>query len=337
MDIKRIKKFANIVNTIILGLVFGLMFFFVLCEVPFLVYYSIPTAIVYVVGYFLIHKEKFAVYVWMVYIWLTLYMGITTVCLGYGYGFHLYCFSMIPVMFVTEYISYKLKRRSLKAISVSIFVALFYLICTGYTSYYGPLFVRDQKFAAFFWIFNAIIVFSFLIYYTNYLIRSVITSEEKLTEMALVDRLTQLHNRHYMINCLEALSVESENFLIAMADIDNFKKINDTFGHNAGDEVLKAVSQIMKNECEGCEVSRWGGEEFLILSSSAPPDGKDMLERVRSKVEAEPVKFEDKIINVTVTIGMAYRQSGQSVDSWIQAADDKLYVGKNNGKNQVIV
>ncbi len=101
---------------------------------------SIPTICIYLFGYLLIHKGRLDIYVWTVYLWITLYMGLTTVCLGYGFGFHLYCMSMIPVMYVTEYLAYKLERRSLKALYVCSAVCVIYMVYTGYVSYYGPIY-----------------------------------------------------------------------------------------------------------------------------------------------------------------------------------------------------
>ena len=336
MTLSSVKKFAYIVNTIILILVFGLMAFFRICDVDFLVYFSIPTAMIYIIGYYLIHKELLSFYARVVYFWLTFYMGLTTVCLGYGYGFHLYCFSVIPTIFVTEYLTFKLEGRMLKAVPISIAIAVFYILCTGYTAYFGPLYQRDQKIAAFFWMFNALAVFGFLLGYCNYLITSIISSEKMLIDAAHTDRLTKLYNRHYMLDRLKEVSSENKHSFLAMSDIDNFKKINDTYGHNGGDEVLKVIAEKLKDHCSGCQVARWGGEEFLILSSEPLTNGKEMLEELRKKIENEPVIFEGKEIRVTLTIGMSVRETDQSIDSWIQDADNKLYYGKNNGKNRVV-
>jgi len=337
MELKSIKKLSLTVNTVILIMVFGLMFFFHLCNVTFLVYFSIPTSMIYVIGYCLIHKNKLNIYVWLVFFWLTFYMGVTTICLGYDYGFHLYCFSMIPTMFVAEYMSYKLKKRSLWAFNVSILIAFFYLICTGYVASFGPVYEVNSKTAStFFWIFNAMTVFGFLIFYSKYLIYSIIKSEEKLSEIAHSDRLTQLYNRHYMLQQLEAVCEMDKDCFLAMADIDFFKKINDTYGHNAGDEVLKNVSSIIKSECSECIIARWGGEEFLIFSASELSNGKEMLENLRKKIEETIIEFDNHSIHTTVTIGMAIKKSGQTVELWIQEADNKLYTGKNNGRNRVI-
>ena len=314
MELSAVRKVSVVVNTVILLLVFGLAAFFAIIKVPFLVAFSVPTACIYLVGYVLIHKDKLDIYVWMIYCWLTLYMGVTTLCLGYGYGFHLYCFSMIPIMFVTEYIAYKLERRSMRALPVSIVIAVFYILCTGYVSYFGPVYEREQKYAALFWIFNALTVFGFLIYYTYYIVQAVIVSEGKLKEAAFIDKLTGLYNRHYMFDRLVALTHENSGNVLAMTDIDNFKRINDTYGHNAGDMVLQAVSERMRTVCTDCVIARWGGEEFLIVSKLPAEKACAMLEELRQSVESSPVSCEGTDISVTLTIGAAEHADGQDAD-----------------------
>ncbi len=192
MTIETAKKYSYIVNTFILFLVFGLMAFFKIMDATFLVYFSIPTIAVYLIGYFLIWKKMLAAYVYMIYLWITVYMGVTTVCLGYGFGFHLYCMSMIPIVFVTEYMAYKLKRRSLKALYVSMGVCIVYLVSTGLVSNIGPIYKIDDSAAKIFWLMNSVIVFGFLIFYTNWMLRLVIESDKKLVELAHVDKLTGL-------------------------------------------------------------------------------------------------------------------------------------------------
>ena len=337
MDLKNIKRVAWIVNAIILLLVFGLMWFFHICEVTFMVWFSIPTALIYIVGFVLIKKNMLDFYVRMVYMWLTFYMACSTVCLGYDYGFHLYCFSMIPIIFATDYMAYRLKHKRVKAKAISFAIEAVYLICTGYPALFGPIYQRDQQISAFFWIFNAITVFGFLIYYISYLMHSVIQTEEKLVKAAHIDQLTRLYNRHYMLTCLEELPPDSTEGFLAIADIDNFKKINDTYGHNAGDAVLKTVAQIMQSECEGCTVARCGGEEFLVLSKGDFVDGKEMLDSMRTRIAEKPVVFDDVSIPVTLTIGLTVKHPGQSIDTWIHEADSKLYIGKNSGKNCVVI
>ncbi len=311
------------------------MAFFVVFDVPVLVYFSIPTICVYLIGYVLVFKGKLAIYVWMVYIWLTLYMGMTTICLGNNFGFHLYCLSMISVIFVTEYLAYKLEQKSLKALNISIVVCIFYLVCTGFVSFVGPLYDKDKNVAGFFRMVNAVIVLCFLAFYSNWLIRLVISSEKKLSEMAHIDRLTGLFNRHYMMETLADTDPSGTSKILVMADIDHFKKINDTYGHNAGDEVLKSFSDILREDCKGSVISRWGGEEFLILMDAEDGIARK-LDALREHDENSETAFDGNIIRTTVTIGMAYRRPGESIDDWIQHADKNLYSGKNSGRNRVV-
>ncbi|HCJ40797.1 GGDEF domain-containing protein [uncultured Ruminococcus sp.] len=336
MELEKVKKISFVANAVILTIVFGLMAFFYISDVMFLTYFSIPTIFVYLIGFVLISKEKLLWYVRMVFIWLTLYMCVTTVCLGYDYGFHMYCFSVIPISFISEYIGYKINSRKLKAFKFSICMALLSLISTGYVAYFGPVYEREHKYAAIFWLINSSSVMGFLIFYANFLIKTIISSEEKLNEIALVDRLTGLYNRHYMINCLDKMDDNYRSAYLAMADIDDFKKINDTYGHNAGDLVLEKVSQKMKAECKGCTVSRWGGEEFLILIPPAVDKPVELIEKLRQSIASENVRYEDKEISVTITAGISPRTNEPSIDRWIQTVDSKLYDGKHSGKNKVV-
>ncbi len=334
MDRKLVEKFTYAVNTLILLIVFGLMAFFHVLKVPFLVYFSIPTILIYLIGYVLIITKHLDIYVWMVYMWLTLYMCVTTVCLGYDFGFHLYCMSMIPVMFVTEYLAYKLDQKSLKALGVCIAVCMAYLACTGYVSYHGPVYDVDKSAAGIFWCTNSIIVFSFLIFYTNWLIRMIINSEESLKKMAQTDKLTGLYNRHYMMEILE--KKKKENTYLVIADIDHFKQINDTYGHSAGDHVLKTIAEIFKEKLPGADICRWGGEEFLILAPGNKETSAKEIESLRAAVEEFNFVYDSTAIDVTITAGIFVYEGSLSVDKWIKAADKNLYYGKEHGRNMVV-
>lgn len=334
MNRKQVEKFTYAVNTLILLMVFGLMFFFWVMKVPFLIYFSIPTAFIYLIGYVLIITRHLDIYVWMVYMWLTLYMCVTTVCLGYDFGFHLYCMSMIPIMFVTEYLAYKLEQKSLKALYVCIAVGLAYLACTGYITYHGPLYDVDKSAAGIFWSINSIIVFGFLIFYNNWLIHIIIRSEESLKKMAQTDKLTGLFNRHYMMEILR--KKKKEETCLTIADLDHFKAINDTYGHGGGDVVLKRIARILTENLPDSDICRWGGEEFLILSPGKKETTLKAVEHLRAVVENSEFVYEGQKMDVTITAGICEYDGSLSVDKWIKRADENLYIGKNNGRNTVV-
>ena len=181
------------------------------------------------------------------------------------------------------------------------------------------------------------IVLAFLVFYSRLMLNLIGDYESKLKMTAHTDRLTGLYNRHYMMTELETSAKEEKMLFAAMVDIDDFKKINDTYGHNAGDYVLVNVARIMREVCKDCRISRWGGEEFLIMSS-----GKDrgnflsLIEALRNKVSSEDFAFGDDHIKVTITAGVAEHTADTSVDKWVKAADDNLYTGKRTCKNKVV-
>ena len=181
---------------------------------------------------------------------------------------------------------------------------------------------------------NAISVSAFLIYYTKVIVDLVIESEKKLNSIANIDLLTDLYSRRYMINYLEEYDADDEGWL-AMADVDDFKKINDTYGHNCGDYVLNFIAQKMKNICSNCVISRWGGEEFLIHNGTHDST-HEVLEKLRREIENSECIYKQQKINISLTIGVAQRNAVGDIEEWIKRADDRLYYGKNTGKNMVV-
>ena len=332
MKFDDIKKLTLKVNALILGMVFFLMGCFAYCGATFLVYFSIPTALIYLYGFYLILHDKLGNYVRMVYLWITLYMSICTIFLGNKFGFHLYSMSMIPILFYTEYMAYKMKTRKVETTFYGILVFIMYLVSTAHATYVGPVYNIDTRYAGIFWFTNSVIVLGFLTYYSRLLIRRIIDSDKKLTERANTDRLTHLYNRHYMMKRLNEAYDDDKNHYIAMIDVDNFKSINDKYGHSAGDEVLKKIASAMGEVCSDCKVSRWGGEEFLILTD----DGSETIEKLRQAVENINVEYEGQEIKVTITAGVEEKDKSVALNKWIVAADEKLYIGKQNGKNTVI-
>ena len=337
MDLARIKRFTYVINTVILGLVIALAGFFCLSKAAILIWFSIPTALVYVIGYILISKDRLDIYVRLVYFWITLYMCLCTFCLGYKIGFHLYCLSMIPIIFYTEYMADKLGKTRVNAFVASGIIAICYLLSTGYTAFAGPIYAVDNTLAGAFWAFNSVIVLAFLVFYSRLMLSLIGDYEKKLTDVAHTDRLTGLYNRHFMMTELESSVTDGSKLFVAMIDIDDFKKINDTYGHNAGDYVLVNVSRIMREVCTGCRISRWGGEEFLILYSGIIRENViSLADTLRKRIASEDFFFGDNHIKVTITVGLA-EYNGGNVDNWVKVADDNLYSGKKSGKNKIVI
>ena len=201
----------------------------------------------------------------------------------------------------------------------------------------------------YFYYFNTMIMFGMLFLFSilfaleiRYMQKRMEQENLELEELAMFDPLTHLMNRRSMNNALhQAVSeaaAERKPFCLIMADIDDFKKINDTYGHDCGDEVLIIISNIISNNVrENDRVCRWGGEEILILLQADVDIAKRVAERVREEIADRKKWYRDADIRVTITLGIAEFQDGLNIRSLIDLADRNLYIGKNNGKNQVVV
>jgi diguanylate cyclase (GGDEF)-like protein len=127
------------------------------------------------------------------------------------------------------------------------------------------------------------------------------------------------------------------SFSLVLVDIDHFKNINDQFGHDIGDEVLKALA-LAFNACvrEQDLVSRWGGEEFLILlPNTARTDAVEQAERLRQLLDSEQLKIDRYPHRVTASFGVSEYHQGQSIESVLKQADVALYQAKAQGRNRV--
>ncbi|BCB19621.1 PleD family two-component system response regulator [Bosea sp. ANAM02] len=171
-------------------------------------------------------------------------------------------------------------------------------------------------------------------------------SVQSSMEMAVMDQLTGLHNRRFMDNRLAVMFDESalraRSLSLLVLDIDHFKSVNDSWGHDAGDEVLREFADRVRACTRGIDlVARMGGEEIVVV---LPDTGRDaayrVAERIRERVESTPfaVQNNTRDIKVTVSVGVSNRRAGDASSAdMMKRADDALYRAKANGRNRVIV
>jgi diguanylate cyclase (GGDEF)-like protein/PAS domain S-box-containing protein len=163
---------------------------------------------------------------------------------------------------------------------------------------------------------------------------------EEIRRLAHTDLLTQLPNRRAMIEWVDNLASIDTMFkpvLIAMADLDHFKVLNDTYGHHCGDFILTEVARIIQSELgSGDIIARWGGEEFcMVLTGRDLTGGESFLEKLRQSIEDHLFKYEEQELRVTITFGMVQRLAGEELELAIRRADMMMYDGKRRGRNLV--
>ncbi len=164
--------------------------------------------------------------------------------------------------------------------------------------------------------------------------------EEKLVELAERDPLTNIYNRRKFYNFLEDEIERSKRYKrplsLIMFDIDYFKKVNDTYGHNVGDRVLIMIADIVAANIRRIDVfGRLGGEEFGILVSDTAIEGsKALAEKVKGKIESHNFDVAGK---VTISIGVTEYKDDDTSDSFLKRVDDALYMAKDKGRNRVEV
>jgi len=164
---------------------------------------------------------------------------------------------------------------------------------------------------------------------------------EEQRQKALIDPLTGLPNRAAWTERLEHEVTQwprhGNSLLLAMLDLDHFKRINDNYGHLAGDRVLKIIATVLRKRLRGSDfIARFGGEEFVLLVPDTPlASGAKLAEGLRAAIEACPFHFKGEPVTITVSVGMTAFKAGEHSDLVLKRADQALYRAKSAGRNRV--
>jgi diguanylate cyclase (GGDEF)-like protein len=169
-------------------------------------------------------------------------------------------------------------------------------------------------------------------------------ANQQLEHLSRTDRLTRLYNRGYWEECLkqEYNRIRRTGVVSSLVifDIDHFKNINDSYGHQAGDEVIRMTAQKLMETQRSTDISgRYGGEEFVIvLLDTCEDDARCFAERLRSEIEALTVDHDENRINFTISLGIAECSGDlKEYSGWLERADRALYEAKESGRNRSVI
>ncbi|MGN0494836.1 MAG: GGDEF domain-containing protein [Lachnospiraceae bacterium] len=317
---------------------------------PLLVYNIFITVFYIVIGVLLAKTERYTGIFLAAMIEILFHSILATVMLGWGWGFMLYTISLIPVIFYLTYTLAYFKGNIAVPMLTSAVVVVCYYVMRFIMSYMPHTYPTDdiKYMEKIFYFYNTTL--TFLLLYTcsvlfsvevRYMRKSLEQENRNLGEIANYDPLTHLLNRrsmnHHMKQAMETADGTGQEFCLIMGDIDNFKKVNDTYGHACGDTVLTTIARVISdNVRENDVVCRWGGEEILVLVNADREIACQVAERICKNIANTVVKHDDKELSVTMTLGVAAYMEGQTIRSIIDEADNHLYYGKKHGKNQVV-
>ena len=164
-----------------------------------------------------------------------------------------------------------------------------------------------------------------------------------LEDLALLDELTRLPNRRYVVRELTSRIMEmsrlGEPFGVLFADIDDFKRVNDQYGHDTGDEVLRVVGRTLLHNCRPLDaIGRWGGEEFVAVIRDVDRGTLRVIgERLRALVASSKVRRNGNLVGVTISVGGTTARPGDSPESLLERSDQMLYRSKQGGRNRVTI
>lgn len=325
--------------------------FFILDIAP-VYYYNILSTILYIyMAVVFVPQEKYIHIFICSIIEIVFHSTAFTLLLGWDWGYMSYMIALLPISFYLSLTLPKMRRHLLSPIILGLAICACFVITRIACLYIKPRYtnIASPEFMTAGFCLNTTTSFLIILFFSilfsieiRQMQRTLMQENENLDEIASHDPLTGLLNRRsmefHLNKVMDVAKKTGAQFSLIMADIDDFKKVNDTYGHDVGDQVLIHVATIMKQQLRGNDyVCRWGGEEMLLLISNNGKVATQVAERIRQALENNPVTTKDgNKITVTMTFGVTGYIPGFNINKLIKITDENLYKGKRNGKNQVV-
>lgn len=301
-----------------------------------LTYYNVGSVIFYAAAPLLLRRYV-AVAFALVSVEVVAHAWFAVHVIGWNSGFQYYLFVVAPLAFFNPRWPVMAKGIHLSA------VFLAYLAMNYWCADHAPSIVLATMTLRTVNEINVIGSLVFLAFFAHFYSKIAHVAEHRLEQMATTDMLTGLHNRRHLVRIahheLARHRRSGRPVALVMLDIDDFKAVNDEYGHECGDFVLRAAAARLRESMrEQDQLARWGGEEFVILLPETDRDGaRGVAEKLRAAVAATPVEFTGRNIDVRMTAGVCLIDPHEAFDSALSRADRAMLEGKRAGKNRVVV
>ena len=306
-------------------------------EIPLLAGFNVISVAMYAAAFHMTRVRQHMALAWVLVVTeIVAHAALAVYLIGWDSGFHFYIMLIPPVMMVSP-----IRFNQLKMFAVMAMMMLYILMDYGLRRAM-PEFQMDDTVLNSLHYFNLVAVLSLMVFLTGLYFRLVVISQRKLHQLATTDSLTGLQNRRsaqkQAVRQIDKHQQEVAPLSLLLCDLDYFKQVNDKFGHQLGDEVLKTFSELIASVIRNDDLAaRWGGEEFLILLPGTDNmEALKVAERIRHELQGASLSLSGRCVNVTTTIGIAELLPQDDFDSLLARADEALYRGKASGRNQVV-
>lgn len=287
-------------------------------------------------GIFLINQQQNSIALRIFCAEVVIHSVLACSTLGMDAGFQFYLWTISCLMLIDYKL--KLKRALIYSLVLVLSFAGLYLLFGSVTyNFTYPDLLPYVKTT------NIIIAGLPMIYGVGLIRELAISQRLKLTDMAARDHLTKLYNRRFakplIIKAHRQSIEEDEKICLVMADIDYFKRINDTYGHDKGDKILVTIADTLSTQLSEDDIAvRWGGEEFLIaLINTNEQQALQKVEKIRLAIQSLTPYPEENDLTITMSFGLIEWQPLAAMDKMLQLADKALYESKNNGRNKTTI
>ena len=334
-----VEKLSKIKNLLFLCMclavhVMNVIIFLTLAYMP-LVYLNIVSTIIYVVLLCFYHKNSENLLIVAYYEIIVFCMISEILCGDFGYIF--FIIGMVSV--ICYLIPSNKKYRTLIQLGGFACAMILMVLKVNDVIVFRDIAKDAARYHDFFYLLNLFITLFTIFYCSSLYLVDLNMTKQKLDYNSNHDMLTGLYNRRFLNYVFERNTKEhNSEYAIAMIDIDDFKKVNDTYGHAAGDLVLEKLSDIMMKRIKQDDLAvRWGGEEFIIYMPNTKIDeAYSIVNSVVDEFRKTPVIYNEYQIKATVTAGIAVGNDIVNYEKVITDSDDKLYLGKQQGKNCIV-
>jgi len=331
---QRYWQFADLVLRValVIHLIFIPLFYFL--EVHLLAMFNIFSVLLFAGSMYLIRHKHYELAGWLAHLEVIAHAALACWQIGFDSGFHYY----VPLLGVLAFLDMKDSRVN-KLIKV-ITVAIAYLLIAWFFMGAQPVVTLPELTVQLLHYSNMLALILIIGFLTHCYSKILKVSEEHLYSLATVDSLTGAYNRRHMISIAEYEFSDQDRgkgeTALIIIDIDHFKMVNDSYGHNFGDQVLKKIANVIGDSIRHRDtLGRWGGEEFLVLlPETSMSEAEKVAQRILQAVEAFEVQCSDITHAVTLSAGVALREYQESLEQLIARADKALYQAKSRGRNR---